>query len=46
MTSWRVSSEDGRVLGYIAVDTPRKQDGTVFPVSHVSADRKMPTPPI
>ena len=45
MTSWRVSTEDSRVLGYIAVNTPRKHDGLVFPVSHASADRKTPTPP-
>lgn len=46
MTSWRVSSADGRVLGYIAVDTPRKHDGLVFPVTHASADRKTPTTPV
>jgi len=45
MTSWRVSTEAGRVLGYIAVDTPRKLDGLVFPVSRASADRVTPTPP-
>ena len=45
MTSWQVSAPDGRVLGYIAVNTPRKHDGLVFPVSHASADRTTPTRP-
>jgi hypothetical protein len=45
MTSWRVSTGDGRLLGYIAVDTPRKHDGLVFPVSHASVDRSTPTTP-
>lgn len=44
MTSWRVTTEKGRVLGYIAVHTPRKHDGLVFPVSHARADRTTPTP--
>jgi hypothetical protein len=42
MTSWRVTSGNGRVLGYIAVDTPRKHDGLVFPVSHARASRERP----
>ena len=46
MTSWRVTTDSGRVLGYIAVDTPRKHDGLVFPVSHARADRKTPTSPV
>jgi hypothetical protein len=44
MTSWQLTSNDGRSLGYIAVDTPRKQDGLVFDVSHASRDRRTPTP--
>jgi hypothetical protein len=45
MTSWRVSTADGRLLGYIAVDTPRKHDGLVFNVSHASPNRSTPTSP-
>lgn len=45
ITSWRIPTDDGRVLGYIAVDTPRKHDGLVFPVSHASRDRRTPTSP-
>jgi hypothetical protein len=45
MTSWRVKTADGKLLGYFAVDTPRKRDGLVFPVSHASHDRRTPTQP-
>jgi hypothetical protein len=45
MTSWRVTNIGGKVLGYIAVDTPRDHDGLVFRVSHASHDRRTPTPP-
>jgi hypothetical protein len=44
MTSWQLTSNSGRVLGYVAVDTPRKHDGLVFDVSHASRDRRTPTP--
>ncbi len=46
MTSWRLTGGDGTVLGYIAVDTPRSQDGLRFLVSQASADRVTPTPPL
>jgi hypothetical protein len=45
MTSWRISAGDGRLLGYIAVDTPRKHDGLVYPVSHASSNRTTATLP-
>jgi hypothetical protein len=44
MTSWHVGSIDGLTLGYIAVQTKRKHDGLVYPVSAVSRDRQTPTP--
>lgn len=45
MTSWRVSGADRKTLGYIAIQTKRKQDGLVYPVSAASRDRRTPTPP-
>ena len=44
MTSWRVTRGNGTLLGYVAVETPRKHDGLVFRVSRVSPDRRTPTP--
>jgi hypothetical protein len=44
MTSWRIASTDGKLVGYIAVDTPRKTDGLVFLVSRASRDRRTPSP--
>ncbi len=43
MTSWRVSDSSGP-LGFIAVNTPKKHDGLIFPVSHASTSRTTPTP--
>jgi len=45
MTSWKVTRVDGRVLGYIAVDSPRSQDGLVYKVSRASPNRRTATPP-
>jgi hypothetical protein len=45
MTSWEVKTAEGKVLGYIAVDTPRKDDGLVFNVSDASNSRTTPTAP-
>jgi len=45
MTSWRIRSAAGAVLGYVAVDTPRKTDGLRFRVSRASRDRRTPTSP-
>jgi len=45
MTSWRVTGSARKLIGYIAVDTPRKHDGLVFHVSRASPDRHTPTPP-
>lgn len=44
MTSWRVGTADGRLLGYVAVDTPRSETGLVYLVSRASPDRRTPTP--
>lgn len=44
MTSWRVKAADGRLLGYIAVDTPRAQNGLAFLLSKASRDRTTATP--
>lgn len=44
MTSWRVGNVNGTTLGYIAVQTKRKHDGLVYPVSAASRDRQTPTP--
>jgi hypothetical protein len=43
MTSWRLTG-GGSLLGYIAVNTPRKHDGLVFVVSHASPNRSTATP--
>jgi hypothetical protein len=43
MTSWRITGNDDRWLGYVAVETPRKHDGLVFPVSRASRARSTPT---
>jgi hypothetical protein len=43
MTSWRVKSVGGRILGYVAVDSPRSSTGLVYDVSHASANRSTPT---
>ena len=44
MTSWQLTSNAGQVLGYVAVDTPRRHDGLVFDASRASRDRRTPTP--
>lgn len=44
MTSWEITGAGGKLLGYIAVDTPRKTDGLVFAVSRASRDRRTPSP--
>jgi hypothetical protein len=44
MTSYRVTARNGDELGYIAVDTPRKQDGITYDVSSASRNRETPTP--
>lgn len=43
MTSWRVRTANGRLLGYIAVDSPRSEQGLVFDVSQATPDRRTPT---
>ena len=43
MTSWRVRTTSGTLLGYIAVQSPRSQD-LQFDVSQASPDRDTPTP--
>jgi hypothetical protein len=44
MTSWRVTGVTG-LLGYIAVDTPRKHDGLIYPVSRALPSRVQATTP-
>jgi hypothetical protein len=44
MTSWRVNTGSGMVLGYIAVDSPRSNNDLVFRVTHASRSRRIPTP--
>jgi hypothetical protein len=46
MTSWRLTTPNGRVLGYIAVDSPKSQDGLRYPVSAASPNRSTPTTPV
>jgi hypothetical protein len=43
MTSWQIRSSDGTALGFIAVDTPRKNDGLTFRASSASRNRRTPT---
>lgn len=38
-TSWRLTTTNGNTVGFIAVDTSRKHDGLVYPVSAATADR-------
>jgi hypothetical protein len=42
MTSWRLTTTTGNTVGFIAVDTPRKQDGLVYPVSAATDSRSQP----
>jgi hypothetical protein len=44
MTSWRVSTQSGTPLGFIAVDSPKSRAGLVFDVSRASPNRATPTP--
>jgi hypothetical protein len=43
MTSWKVNSTDGQVIGFIAVDSPRSRTGLIFDVSNASPSRLIPT---
>jgi hypothetical protein len=43
MTSWKIETMKGKVLGFIAVETPRKHDGLLFRISHLSPNRTTPT---
>jgi hypothetical protein len=45
MTSWKVTGSDGRLLGYIAIDTPRSTHDLTFNISDASRDRTTPTKP-
>lgn len=44
MTSWRVDSTDGQLIGFIAVDSPRSRTGLIFDVSNASSSRLIATP--
>ncbi|MDH6115357.1 hypothetical protein P3T36_007193 [Kitasatospora sp. MAP12-15] len=39
MTSWRITTDTGSPLGYIAVNTPRSTNDLVFPVSAAQSSR-------
>jgi hypothetical protein len=43
MTSWQIRAASRTPLGYIAVDTPRKNDHLTYRVSRASHDRRTPT---
>jgi len=45
MTSWKATREDGTVVGYIAIDTPRSRQGVVYDLSMPSPDRLTATTP-
>jgi hypothetical protein len=45
MTSWKVTDQNGRLVGYIAIDTPRSTDHLTFNASNPSRDRTTPTKP-
>ena len=44
MTSWQVNTDNGMVLGYVAVDSPRSNNSLTFRISHASPSRRTPTP--
>jgi hypothetical protein len=44
MTSWRVGTPDGHLIGYIAVDSPRSRRELVFRVSSATPDRAEAAP--
>lgn len=44
MTSWELrDASTSRLIGYIAVDSPRSQRGILYRVSRASGDRRTPT---
>jgi hypothetical protein len=44
MTSWRVTGPQGRLEGYIAVDSPKSRSDLRYYVSQASSNRHTPTP--
>jgi hypothetical protein len=44
MTSWTVKNNNGQLIGYVAVDSPRSRTGLIFDVSKVSTSRLIATP--
>jgi hypothetical protein len=47
MTSWQVTDAvNGLTIGFIAVDTPSKHDGLMYPVSRASKTRSIATQPV
>lgn len=45
MTSWKITGSGGRLVGYIAINTPRSRHDLTFHVSNASPDRLTPTAP-
>lgn len=44
MTSWRINGIEGRrLVGYIAIYTPRSTDNASYRVTRASVDRRVPT---
>ncbi len=44
MTSWRLETPDGRLVGYIAVGSPRSEHDLTFRVSRASREPDAATP--
>jgi hypothetical protein len=45
MTSWNITDQSGRIIGYLAIDTPRSTHDLTFDASKASSDRITPTKP-
>ena len=45
MTTWKITHLDGRLAGYIVIDTPRNTHDLSFEVTKASDDRLIPTQP-
>lgn len=45
MTTWKLSHTDGRLIGYIDIDTPHSTRKLTFTVTNASPDRLTPTKP-
>lgn len=45
MTTWKVTHTNGRLIGYIDIDSPRSTRKLIFTVTNASPDRLTPTKP-